>query len=385
VITTFGFKNFFSFKEGGEVNFILDNGAPESLKNHGKISTVLGIKGANGSGKTNVIKAIDFLSWFCVRSANTEVDSNLLVSSYFNNPSPSDFYIEFDIDGKEYTYELRVDKTKVYEEKISKKIARTSVILLRQNDEIVKCSNEFKELKTIQLRSNASILSIIKQYKFNSDMAELFQLRTALNRIITNVNHNGLFNYKLEISNLSEQYSTDEALFTFIKKIILEVEPSIKDIQIYTFEKDDKTQFFPLFYHEVDNELKPITYNQQSSGIKSLYQNLYLYWLVLSVGGLLALDEFDIHLHALILPKLLKLFTDRKINKLNAQFIFTAHNTEIIDSLGKYRSILVDKKGNESYCYRLDEIPGSIIRNDRSIVPLYLKGKIGGIPINDQV
>ncbi|EJL6274821.1 hypothetical protein NMR36_002930, partial [Vibrio cholerae] len=56
----------------------------------------------------------------------------------------------------------------------------------------------------------------------------------------------------------------------------------------------------------------------------------------------------------------------------------TAHNTEVMDALGRYRTILVNKEGNESYCYRLDEV--SMLRNDRPISPLYKKGKIGGVP-----
>jgi len=68
----------------------------------------------------------------------------------------------------------------------------------------------------------------------------------------------------------------------------------------------------------------------------------------------------------------------KKININNAQLIITAHNTEIIDSLGRYKTILVNKENNESYCYRLDEV--SLLRNDRLISPLYSKGKIGGTP-----
>ncbi|TOA04168.1 hypothetical protein CGK40_02880, partial [Vibrio parahaemolyticus] len=41
---------------------------------------------------------------------------------------------------------------------------------------------------------------------------------------------------------------------------------------------------------------------------------------------------------------------------------------------------LVNKEDGESYGYRLDEIPGSMIRNDRPITPLYVSGKIGGVP-----
>jgi len=48
--------------------------------------------------------------------------------------------------------------------------------------------------------------------------------------------------------------------------------------------------------------------------------------------------------------------------------------------MGKYRTFLVNKTDNESFGYRLDEIPGEMLRNDRSITPIYNAGKIGGIP-----
>ena len=115
-------------------------------------------------------------------------------------------------------------------------------------------------------------------------------------------------------------------------------------------------------------------------GTKALFLTLYKYWLTIKNGGLLVLDEFDTHLHAMILPELIELFTNRKINKNNAQLIITAHNTEIIDSLGRYSTVLVNKENNESYSYRLDEV--ALLRNDRPISPLYKKGKIGGTPKN---
>jgi ABC-type ATPase involved in cell division len=97
-------------------------------------------------------------------------------------------------------------------------------------------------------------------------------------------------------------------------------------------------------------------------------------------GSLLILDEFDTHLHAMILPEILELFTNSKINRKNSQLVITAHNTEILDSLGRYKTILVNKEKNESYCYRLDNV--SLLRQGRSISPVYSKGKIGGAPLS---
>ncbi len=60
--------------------------------------------------------------------------------------------------------------------------------------------------------------------------------------------------------------------------------------------------------------------------------------------------------------------------------IFSTHNAKILDYTKKYRSVLVNKDASESYAYRLDEIPGDIIRNGRSLVSIYNSGKIGGVP-----
>ncbi|MDD3903839.1 MAG: ATP-binding protein, partial [Sphaerochaeta sp.] len=64
----------------------------------------------------------------------------------------------------------------------------------------------------------------------------------------------------------------------------------------------------------------------------------------------------------------------------NAQLIFCTHNTGVMDTLGKYRVILVNKEENESFLYRLDELPGNIVRNDRSLETIYKTGKLGGTP-----
>jgi len=77
---------------------------------------------------------------------------------------------------------------------------------------------------------------------------------------------------------------------------------------------------------------------------------------------------------------LLNLFEDKELNPNNAQLIFTTHDYDVMDRIGKYRIVLVNKSDNESFLYRLDEIPGDMIRNDRLISPIYNANKIGGKP-----
>jgi len=58
MLLEFGGENFFSFKEGFEVSFAKSKSSKDNVAN------VIALKGANASGKTNVLKALSFLSNF---------------------------------------------------------------------------------------------------------------------------------------------------------------------------------------------------------------------------------------------------------------------------------------------------------------------------------
>ncbi len=386
MIRRFGVKNFFCFKEGIDVNFEFDGNVPQNISGGLDVSTIIGIKGSNGSGKTNIIKALQFLRSFCYQSADLNADDPIDVDAYYHNDEPIEFYLDFEIHGIKYHYELDLTKHGVLREVIYRTSKRKTKILEREGDTIIFAIDELKEIEMIQLRSNASVISIIRKYKFRSPMEDLQRVAEFFFRILTNVNKLGYRDIELDFARISRDYVNNPALFEFVKHVVMAADNGIKDIQIRSRRNvNDEEVFYPVFIHQQNGEDKLLAILDESSGTKALFRRMHMYWAVLSTGGLLALDEFDIHIHAMILPRIIGLFMNPQSNQHGAQFIFTAHNTEIIDTLGKYRTILVNKEDNESYCYRLDEIPGSMIRNDRSIVPLYLQGKIGGVPADETV
>jgi AAA15 family ATPase/GTPase len=186
---------------------------------------------------------------------------------------------------------------------------------------------------------------------------------------------------KPSVSLVSKWYSKGGALFEFAQGIICNCDQGIANFEIKKRE-DSKGDiiYYPLFHHKVKNNTYYLNMYNESSGTKSLFLDLPYYWYTIEQGSILVLDEFDINFHPHILPKLIELFTDKTINTRNAQLLFTTHNTGIIDVMSKYRTVFINKEDNESYGYRLDEISGDIIRNDRSIIPIYNAGKIGGVP-----
>lgn len=383
MVRKFGVRNFYCFKEGVEINFEFDGHVPDAIKNGRDVASILGIKGANGSGKTNIIKALNFLKIFCFDSANSDLDSKIPFEPFAQNTDSTEFYVDFEVLGKRYYYELELTKDTVLKEALYRKQSRQTLILKRELNRVTSSIQELSEIETIKLRSNASIISLFKKYEFKTEMIDLIAVNYFFGNIITNVNNVGYADLNSNVYFLSKLYSESSTLFGFVKDIIISADKGIKNIEIRENmnEKGEKVHF-PLFLHESGGEEFFLTLSEESSGTQRLFEKLMRYWFALEGGMLLAIDEFDIHLHAMLLPRVLDLFLNDESNSKGTQFIFTAHNTEIIDWLGKYRTILVNKEDNESYCYRLDEITGSMIRNDRSIMPLYLEGKIGGIPLN---
>ncbi|MUL11527.1 AAA family ATPase [Aliivibrio fischeri] len=392
MIKKFGFRNFGSFKDGAEISFTYNKNTPEDTAQGQGVGTVLGIKGANGSGKTNILKALVFLHCFCTKRMGTRSNSHtkesiidIPLETFFDNDDISEFYIEFLINNTTYYYELDLSKHGIHREELRRKNKKEIVCVIRENNKVTECLKEFSELKSLNLKADQSIVSVISDFNFNSPMEDLKTINLAFIMIQFNVGEGGYQSYDIDdFFHVSEFYKKNPEALEFAQNIISCIDEGVSDIVIEeTVDKSSgETTFYPMFVHHNEDAEFSIGLAHESMGTKSLFLNLHRYWLALVDGSLLVLDEFDTHLHAMILPEIIELFTNTEINKYGAQLIITAHNTEIIDNLGRYRVILVNKENNESYCYRLDEV--NMLRNDRAIAPIYSKGKIGGTPKNIQ-
>lgn len=377
VLLEFGLKNYFCFKEGVSVSFKLDSNCPINISHGREFTTVIGVKGANGSGKTHLLKGLAFLGYFCSKSFEYKPDAVMGVSPFFDSDQPSELYAEFLLNGVTYRYELSITPNEIKKEIIYRKKNKIIKILERINNELTTRTKEFSRLDSIKLRKNASIISTAHQYEFD----ELNEIYLFFSNIISNVTYSGLAEIPNNINLISKMLNENESMMEFVNGFIANCDTGITTINIVEIEKEkEDKEFAPVFLHKIDGKLLPVTQYTESSGTKALFRNLPLYKAMLDAGGLLILDEFDHHLHPHILPKLLQLFLDPKFNSKNAQLLFSTHDSAILDFLGRYRTCLVNKEDNESFSYRLDEIPGDILRNDRPIRPAYIDGKIGGIP-----
>lgn len=387
MIYSFGARNYFSFKDSFKVSLEFNSKVPTSIKHSRSVSTVLGIKGANASGKSNILKALRFVSGFVTDSFGEDDDDGIRVKSHYSSEAPCEFYVDFESNGIRYTYELSVTEQAVTREAIFKKVSRKTRILERKNNTIKYRTSELAALDLITLKANSSIIDTARHYKIKEVGDDLKNVFNFLAKTRGNIGALGLFNDHTvyDHGQVSEYYHNTPKALKFAADIIKKADLGIYDIKIHeTVDETGKKKYFPIFHHcqerEESTAARWLTYWHESDGTTALYRRLFQYYRALESGGTLILDEFDTNYHPALLPSLLDLFISEDTNPKSAQIIFTSHNLEIMDYLGQYRTYLVAKEHGESFCYRLDEIPGDIIRNDRPISGLYRDGKLGGVP-----
>jgi len=377
MLVKFGAKNFSCFREGIEISFELGAKRPASISRGNYIANLICVKGANGSGKSNALKILAFLKEFCCNSFNNKPEKDIYIDSFFMNDDPIDIYCDFIFNRTKYRYELCLTPKGIISEKLSRKVKRLSTVFEREGNKLTYCIKEFGELNRIKFRTNSSIISTAHQYEIESTHPS-YQF---FNSIKTNFSWFGPSSFSKNQRAMSKYYHANPVVLKDTIEIIKECDLGITNIEILEdTDEDGKKFYFPIFHHDVDTKRKWLTFYSQSLGTQTLFTSIPYYIYSLKSGGVLVMDEFDTDFHPHILPKIVRFFDDKEINVKNSQMIFSTHNTDILEYMGKYRTVLINKESSESYGYRLDEISGDIIRNDRLIAPVYKSGKIGGIP-----
>ncbi len=407
MILEFSINNFYSFKEENSVSFIVNKKSPctdayVTTENGTRITKILACFGANASGKTNLLKALSFLSWFTYKSFDLKPDEKIPIQPFrFENDNAviSSLSVDFIQMGNIYRYVVKLSPDQIFSESLYIRSSKGFKYLFKRH------WNEDKKLfdfstknfglpgsfaDSLNMRKNASTISLALQHNH----AESKNIAEFWSKISTNVREQGrdghldvgeVFYHIFKTAeyfhkHIDYKIKAEELLTRFDLGLSgLEIEE--REVGIDQSGKPEKI-IFPFGIHigrDKSTHKLPLFY--ESSGTQNLFIVLRKILPILQEknGGIAVLDEFEVDLHPHMIPALLDLFISKKTNPYNAQLIFSCHSIELMKKLDKYQVLLVEK---DEYGYsrviRLDEIRG--VRSDDNIYAKYDAGAYGAVP-----
>lgn len=412
MLLEFTVRNFLSIKDEVTLNmvaskddsfkdntFVYENGKSEKRA----LKTAV-LYGSNASGKTNILKAMGFVSALINKSHEMQqgrminrmpfkLDRRCLLE-------PSEFKIVFMHESIKYLYMFSVTETEVVEECLYYyPNGRQSTIFERNKDEY-KFTVDIErqaELKQKFHSKNKLFISTESLWEYEKAKAPFKWLSEYFNVFI---DHKDLEGYT------RRNISGDADMKGVIKKYLKFADFDIEDIFIENKKKDDVSLIgvFDLFEDENDLNLMknitddvqfihkgidekgkeisvPLKLSEESDGTQKYFGILGPFLEVLKNGYTIVIDELDIRLHTLLVIKLVQLFLNPNINKNNAQLIFSTHDTNLLDEdiLRRDQIWFVEKKKDRSTdLYSLYDFGG--VRKSERIEKGYLQGKYGAIP-----
>lgn len=409
MILEYSINNFYSFKEENAVSFIVNKKSPctdayVTAENGERVTKILACFGPNASGKTNLLKALSFLSWFTNQSFNLKPDAKIPIQPFrFENDNPviSSLSVDFVQMGIIYRYALKLSPDQIFNESLHIRDSKGFKYLFKRDwnedkkhfDFSTKnfgLPNSFGEF--LNMRKNASTISLALQHNHqeSKNIAEFWSKE----KISTNVREQGRDGHLDEeevmyhIFQTAEYFHKHNEYKNKAEELLKRFDLGLSGIEIEEREvgtdksgKPEKIPF-PFGIHVgKDNSKHKLPLFYESSGTQNLFIILKKILPILQekTGGIAVLDEFEVDLHPHMIPALLDLFISKKTNPNNAQLIFSCHSIEAMKKLDKYQVLLVEK---DEYGYsrviRLDEIKG--VRSDDNIYAKYDAGAYGAVP-----
>ena len=382
ILQDFSFGNFRSFKEiqtlslsKAQLTSAKDMALePTHTFNH-KGSAFLKTKaiyGANASGKSNVVKALDtFLKIVSDSVKDSKVLSlmNSFVSTETINQSAF-FQMIFWIDEVRYRYGFEVKKGEITSEWLYGKEGKQELCYFIREDHAIteidktnfaegviymNLTQQGGEGEEMLLPTNL-FLTVLASFGFGKISKRIISNLSSIN-IISGLSNPAMMSY-------AKEALADAHKKAFILNMLKKGDTSISDLEL--IELDEGTDFEKY----------------ESEGTRKLFElSPYIYEAV-KEGRPLVIDEFDARFHPMLTKRMVQLFNSEENRQ--TQFIFVTHDTSLLSNnlLRRDQIEFVEKdKEGASHLYSLAQING--IRAEDSFEKDYIHGKYGAIPLVD--
>lgn len=403
-------KNFKSFKN--EILFSMEAGKKVSeLNSHiydnnygDKLLKVTSIYGPNAGGKTNLLRAINFLKYLqqYIEMINGPEEESLLFRHFnferfispfkFNSQNNTIEYSIFFLDDEyELGYNLSVDiniiekKSFILQENfLYRKLGENEFFdLFNRNKTEIVSDNLISEIGIEQFRLSDNMPFLFYLYKnfVNKNIENSFYL-SLIKRFMGQVNSIKFINGvdKMPLQFLMRILKENEQLKHNIISILQGLDISVDDIIFKPF--NDREEMF--FVHNISNSRCELSIYEESEGTLCLVNLLSRIVNLLDDGGILLCDELDSHLHPKLVAKIIELFTSQYNKK--CQLIFNSHDIWNMNSENFRRDEIWFVYRDENLVSEIVSLSdyitydGNKVRKDAKYSKQYMEGKFGADP-----
>ncbi len=398
----------YSFADTGwsEVSFEVNEHAPKTTEfaeiNGVRLSKIAGLFGPNASGKTNVIKVLNFIRYFIAFSFlgdRSKVPPSLRNTlhydsiSHMGNQKENSCEVAFFINSTFYTYSFAINKGVVSKEKLSRKEQGKSTVTVFERDYQNLTFKNFNDARASMAKAMLKTTGSV-----TSTFASLVNMDSGGSKEMENIRK-----YWSELFIASDRFSTpylpvidvcakkyrklnlEHKLKEFWKETdIGSHEVSVEytdvlDVQNPNQQATKKKYLLPIFKrsNKTQNSFK-IYLHDEANGILEIFFKLFQILCVTEgMSPIVVMDELEVGLHPEAVSKLLSLFLSS--DNVRGQILFTTHMTPLLMNMNKYQVQIVEKnENNESEIFRLDQVDN--VRSDDNIFKKYMSGIYGGFP-----
>lgn len=424
MIINFSVENFGSIKEKQTLSFLANKS--DHLEDYYIIEPIKGLRlnklaliyGANASGKTTVLKALDYLKEICTNPFDRKTEKFDYEPFLFDEITPNQntkFELEFIQNKLKYFYEVELNRNYIVKEKLYNFNPNKAVVFERTtNDEKeltsikfgskIEIKKSFQKIIELQTLWNNTVLGALLKtnidieeltnvsewfnsftnfFNADSDSKDFFTTQIDLNRINKKIIISFLKKADFNICDLEVNKKEDSHLRQLLLKSIREAKnDNEKSRYIEMLDSEVVFNRHLSFYHKVNNIDYKLNINQESLGTQRYFEYAGLLSILLEQKVFLPVDELESSLH----PDLFNhfLLTYLVNGKKESQLIATTHNREILNNRDIFRddAIWFTDKNEDSATelYSLADFDSSVVRDTTNVLNAYKSGKLGGVP-----
>lgn len=370
----------------------------------GDLLRVVGIYGANASGKSNLLRALSALRSLVLDSAREgQVGDRLPVDPFRLDVdslrAPTELEVVFMEAGLQYRYGVALTSGRVEREWLfARAVGDEEQRWFERERETYDVGPGWQHDASLEEKTRAEALHLSVAAAFNHPQATSLLEWFRRLRLINGLEAQGIAAHATE---LLGSVAHGEAIRVLIRRLDFGIDDLRVVGNLSLLEDKNPHLHMAMSKASIDamrfigyprvlavrSGVEFDLYQDESAGTAKAFELAGPIVEALASGDVVVIDEFDARLHTLLAKQIVELFQDPLTNPHDAQLVFASHDTNLLTRTLLRRDQLwfVEKsrKTHSSDLYSLAELrfdDGKGVRNDARYEADYLQGRYGAIP-----